>query len=60
MWDNKRREGLNTEWGRVYAEETKQILVDLQNGSMDALRQVDGECETTSNYCQMRQFLYCL
>ena len=37
MWDEKRREALGTTRGRVFAEETKQILVDLQNGSMDVL-----------------------
>ena len=37
LWDTKRRQAVDTEWGRVFAEETHQILVELLNGSMDAL-----------------------
>ena len=38
MRDEKRRLALGTTWGRVFAEETKQILVDMQNGSLNVLR----------------------
>ena len=37
MWDDKSREAIGVTWGRVFAEETKQILDDVQNGSMEAL-----------------------
>ena len=39
MWDEKRRRALDTQWGRVFAEEMKQILTDLQNASVNALSQ---------------------
>ena len=39
MWDENRRNALDTNWGRVCAEETKQILTDLHNGSLNALSQ---------------------
>ena len=37
MWDDKRRYALGTARGKTFAEETKQILVDVQNGSLDVL-----------------------
>ena len=37
MRDEKRRLALGTTWGKVFAGETKQILVDLQNGSLNVL-----------------------
>ena len=38
MLDEKSRLALGTTWGRVFAEETKQILVDMQSGSLNVLR----------------------
>ena len=35
-WDERRRKGVGIRWGSVFAEEMKQILSDLQNGSVDA------------------------
>ena len=39
MWDDNRRQALGVALGRVFAEETKQILTDLHNGSLNALSQ---------------------
>ena len=39
LWDQKMRTAHNTHWGRIFAEEIKQILADLQNGSVNALSQ---------------------
>ena len=37
LWDDTRRTGHITHWGRIFAEEIKQILTDLQNGAGMAL-----------------------
>ena len=36
-WDEKGRNAIGIRWGHYFAEETKAILVALQNGSEDAL-----------------------
>ena len=36
-WDEKRRYAENLEWGRVFAEETQQLLNDMHNGSKDVV-----------------------
>ena len=38
-WDEKRRNAHDLTWGRIFAEETKQILDDLHDGSLNALSQ---------------------
>ena len=37
MWGVKRKNAHGHEWGRIFAEETKQILDDVQKGVPDAL-----------------------
>ena len=37
MWDERRRKAHNTEWGKLFAQETKHVLDDVQKGVQDAL-----------------------
>ena len=37
MWDERRKNALGHKWGKTFAEETKQILDDVQRGFPDAL-----------------------
>ena len=37
MWDERRRNFHGLEWGKLFAQETKHVLDDVQNGVPDAL-----------------------
>ena len=37
MWDQRRKTAHSHEWGKIFAEKTKQVLDDVENGVPDAL-----------------------